>query len=125
MTLPCSHLDEFFDGELATADAAAFRTHLATCDACQRQLRGRMQEAMVVGEGAPVAEVIPIARKRVSTRVIAIAGAVAALAAATVLVWSWQRTTVKRPQLAMAFTIEPGPEVKRGGSAHVGDIVHI
>lgn len=131
MTLPCSHLDEFFDGELATGDAAAFRTHLATCDACQRQLRGRMQEAMVVGEAEDVAQVIPIARAQVreprrgNTRVVAIAGAVIALAAAALLVWSWRRGGEKRPQLAMAFTIERGGDIKRGDSAHVGDIVHV
>lgn len=129
MTLPCSHLDEFFDGELATGDATAFRTHLATCDACQRQLRGRMQEAMVVGEAEPASEVIPIARARAartgSTRAIAIAGIVVAAAAAAVLVWTWRRDTAKPPQLAMAFTIERGATVKRGGDAHVGDIVHV
>ena len=125
MTLPCSNLDEFFDGELASAEAAAFRTHLATCERCQRQLSGRMQEAMVVDEAAPVAEVIPIARARGNTRVIAIVGAIVALAAAAVLVWSLRRETAKPPQLAMAFTIERGGPTMRGGDAHVGDIVHV
>ena len=128
MTLPCSHLDEFFDGELASADAAAFRTHLATCEHCQRQLGGRMQEAMVVGEAVPEAQVVPIARARErrgrNTRVIAIVGAIVAIAAAAVLVWS-RREPAKPPQLAMAFTIERGSATMRGGDAHVGDSVHV
>jgi hypothetical protein len=132
VTLPCSQLDDFCDGELAAAEAAAFRTHLATCNRCQRQLSGRMQEAMVVEEGAEVARVIPIARARPrprsKTRAIAIAGAAVAVAAAAMLVWTWPRTTPTRPQLAVAFTIERGAAVVRDASpttAHPGDVVHV
>jgi hypothetical protein len=43
----CEDLDSFFDGELAKDEAIAFRAHLATCDACQRGLSGRAQEALI------------------------------------------------------------------------------
>ena len=125
MTLPCSHLDEFFDGELAAEAAATFRAHLATCDRCQRQLSGRMQEAMVVDEAAPV--VIPIAHARARknhTRAIALAGMAVAIAAAVVLV-VWSRKPAKPPQLAMAYTVEHTGATMRGADAHAGDIVHI
>jgi hypothetical protein len=130
MTLPCSHLDEFFDGELARDAAATFRTHLATCDHCQRQLDGRMQEKMVVGEAAPVsAGVVPIARARPpkagNTRVIAIAGIALLCAAAAVLLVLRPREPDRPPQLAMAFTVEHTGPTMRGADAHVGDIIHI
>lgn len=47
----CDDLDPFFDGELADDAAAAFRDHLAGCERCQRALRGRMLEAVVVSAG--------------------------------------------------------------------------
>ncbi|MEO6772721.1 MAG: zf-HC2 domain-containing protein [Kofleriaceae bacterium] len=126
MTLPCSQLDEFYDGELASAAAVVFRTHLASCATCQRQLRGRMQEALVVDEAAPAAHVIPIARARKNA--IAILGAAVALAAAVALVWSLRGRTPEPSQLVVALTIERGGEHVRGSStttAHPGDVVHV
>jgi hypothetical protein len=49
----CAELDEFFDGELATKQAAAFCEHLGSCERCQRILLGRMQEEVVTSSGRP------------------------------------------------------------------------
>ena len=125
--MTCTQLDAFFDGELATADASAFRTHLATCDRCQLQLRGRMQEAMVVDEAEPRAAVIPIARAR--KRYIAAVTALAAAAAAVLILW-----TLRRPQSAprvavvepaLALSVVHGDAVVRGTAALAGDRVAI
>jgi hypothetical protein len=48
MSERCDDLDQFFDRELGTEAAHAFRDHLATCARCQRALHGRMLEAAVV-----------------------------------------------------------------------------
>lgn len=48
MTERCDDLDLFFDRELETEAAQAFRDHLASCGRCQRVLQGRMLEAAVV-----------------------------------------------------------------------------
>jgi hypothetical protein len=54
MTPRCTDLDPFFDGELESHQAAAFRDHLVTCDRCQLVLHGRMQEAVVAYDDDPV-----------------------------------------------------------------------
>ena len=41
--LRCGDLVPFADGELSTERAAAFRDHLATCTACERELETQMQ----------------------------------------------------------------------------------
>ena len=51
MTEHCVDLDAFFDGELATDQADAFRDHLATCDRCQSVLGGRIHEDLIVSLG--------------------------------------------------------------------------
>lgn len=48
MSPSCDDLDPFFDGELARDASAGFREHLGGCERCQRALRGRMLEAIVV-----------------------------------------------------------------------------
>jgi hypothetical protein len=124
----CSQLDEFFDGELTSADADAFRTHLATCERCQVALRGRMQEAMIVDEAEPAeARVVPIARARPRSRYVVMSAVVAVAAAAAVLALSLRGPgTEKPPQVALGVTldIEHGAQVVRGATAHVGDRVH-
>lgn len=50
MTVGCSDLDPFFDQELARDAAQDFREHLASCCRCQRLLRGRMIEALMVSD---------------------------------------------------------------------------
>ncbi len=126
MTLPCSHLDEFFDGELAAGDTDAFRAHLATCDRCQHALSGRMQEVMVAGEAAATNVVIPIERARARTRRFAVGVTMIAVAAAIVLVWSLRSRMPGPPAqvaLDVTLTIERGAITMRGQSAHVGDHV--
>ena len=59
MTKRCTDLDEFFDGELAADQAAAFRDHLATCERCDRVLDGRMQERMAARVPVPRALLAP------------------------------------------------------------------
>ena len=60
MTERCDDLDLFFDRELETEAAQAFRDHLATCTRCQTVLQGRMLEAAVVtGEDVGQQPVIP------------------------------------------------------------------
>ena len=121
----CSQLDEFFDGELDTAAAAAFRDHLTTCDRCQAALRGRMQEAMVTDEAQPAVLALPVRR----TRTYAMVGAAVALAAAVALVWQLKRPAPPQvAQLAVSFEIQRGDEVLRDKSPdaiHVKDRVHV
>ena len=50
MTERCDDLDLFFDRELETEAAEAFRDHLATCTRCKQVLQGRMLEAAVVAK---------------------------------------------------------------------------
>ncbi|MFT3696259.1 MAG: zf-HC2 domain-containing protein [Kofleriaceae bacterium] len=127
MTAMCSHLDEFVDGELASAQADAFRAHLATCDRCQRQLEGRMQEMLVAAEAAPVAaEVIPIARGR--TKYLALGGGVLAAAAAVMIVFSHSHHAKPIEPFAMTVSVEHHSPTFRDGSkmsAHVGDVIHL
>ncbi len=60
MTERCDDLDLFFDRELETEAAQAFRDHLATCARCQTVLQGRMLEAAVVaGEDVGQQPVVP------------------------------------------------------------------
>ena len=42
MSAQCGRLDAFMDGELPEDERAAFQDHLATCDACRRELRDLM-----------------------------------------------------------------------------------
>ena len=118
----CSQLDEFFDAELDTAAAAAFRDHLTTCDRCQAALRGRMQEAMVTDEAQPAVLALPVRR----TRYYAMIGAAVALAAAVALVWQLKRPAPPQvAQLGVTLTLEQGATKMRGQPAHVGDRVHV
>jgi anti-sigma factor RsiW len=125
--MTCTQLDAFFDGELAAGEAEAFRAHLATCDRCQLQLRGRMQEALVVDEADPAAGVIPIARAR--KRYIAAVATIAAAAAAVLIVWTLRpaqptpRVAVVEP--ALALSVVHGDAVVRGTAALAGDRVTI
>ncbi len=124
MTTACTQLDEFADGELGSAAAEQFRIHLATCDRCQQQLEHRMQEMLVVDEGAPAAgEIIPIARSR--NRYLAIGGALAAAAAAMVIVLSRHHAAPSEPH-AMKLTFERAETNYMGAdAAHIGDTLHL
>ncbi|MEO8552694.1 MAG: zf-HC2 domain-containing protein [Kofleriaceae bacterium] len=125
--MTCTQLDAFFDGELAPTAADAFRAHLATCDRCQLQLRGRMQEALVVDEAPAEAQILPIARAR--KRYIAAIVTVAAAAATVLIVW----TLRPPPSSVHVATLEPtlkvsvshGDTVVRGTAALAGDRVTI
>jgi hypothetical protein len=82
-------LQAFVDGELAPADADAFRAHLAGCERCERDLLQAMQLAALgaelgaraadAGAGAPI---VPLSsrRRRVVTYVAPALAAAAALA---------------------------------------------
>lgn len=125
--MTCTRLDAFFDGELPATDADAFRTHLATCDRCQLQLRGRMQEALVVDEAAPAAQIIPIARAR--KRYVAAITVVAAAAAAALIVWTL-RSPSPPPRVAtaeptLAVTVHDSPTVVRGDAVLAGSKVDL
>ncbi len=93
MSPSCDDLDPFFDGELPAEGAAAFREHLGGCARCQRALRGRMLEALVVTpsqEAGDAATRVPAAvalRAPRRTRRWAWVPAVAAAAAAVALWW--------------------------------------
>lgn len=85
MTLRCTDLDVFFDGELDADQAAAFRDHLATCERCQRVLHGRMQEeiAAQADAAAEPADAIPIATARAARAAAASTASASAPAAST------------------------------------------
>jgi anti-sigma factor RsiW len=135
MTASCADLDPFFDGELAADAADAFRSHLVDCDRCQRVLRGRMQEEILVevpdaGAVAPgaaraqagAASVTPIDSRR--RKVLYLAPAVAAAAAAAI----WLGTRGPSPASApveLAMKIEHRGAAARGDTAHVGDVARL
>ncbi len=131
----CEQLDAFFDGELPAGEAAAFRDHLATCARCESALQGRMLEAMVVSSGsdqrAPQHFVDAPPSSRGRNRLLL--GGVTALAAAAAIAWilrSAPSKTSREPGkshdvVALAYSIERGPEALRGQAAHVGDTLHL
>lgn len=127
MTQMCAQLDEFVDGELAADVADAFRAHLGTCDRCQRQLEGRMQEMLVADEGAAVAaEIIPIARAR--RTYLAVGGGLLAAAAAVMLVLTRLHHPAPNEPFAMTVSVEHHSATMRDSSkmtAHVGDVIHL
>ncbi len=122
--MTCEQLDAFFDGELPTGEADAFRRHLATCERCQAVLRGRMMEAMVVDEVAPAPAIDMLAQRRSRTRIAAATAVAAAAAAAILIVW-WPRAQPEPgPEVALEMSVARGSAVMRGHAAHVGDVVH-
>jgi len=139
MTPRCTELDLFFDGELDTAPAAAFRDHLASCERCQRVLLGRMQEAVATdaagaasaraslgAEPPPVAVAdAPVAiseARRAAFRRRILVYAAPAVAAAAVLPFLWFKAHTSDP-LALDCPIKYGSTRARG-MAHVGDVLH-
>ncbi|HSK02249.1 MAG TPA: zf-HC2 domain-containing protein, partial [Kofleriaceae bacterium] len=122
MSPSCDDLDPFFDGELPKEGAASFREHLGGCARCQRALRGRMLEAIVVTpsqEAADAATMVPAAVALRSPRRIrrwAWLPAVAAAAAAAVLWWktvpSSEAPPAERPEVALALKPQRGVDVR-------------
>jgi hypothetical protein len=117
----CDDLDPFFDGELADDASAALRDHLAGCERCQRALRGRMLEAVVVSGG-----------RRGRPRVADGAPVEAAKAPGIVALAAGRRTAGRRPWLvavgaavaAAAIAVlwlrwpgSPGERAATGGAA--------
>jgi hypothetical protein len=113
--MPCDDLDTFVDGELPADDAQTFRDHLAYCAGCQRALRGRMLEAVVMGHGddgcicprGPRGFLIPFPSRRKAQWVMLTAGV--ALAAAIVLVLA-MRPDVPATQVAQVDKVQLAPE---------------
>jgi hypothetical protein len=136
MTSTCDQLDAFFDGELHSDAAGAFRDHVASCPHCEAVLRGRMLEAMVVTSGKPqpsfargsMPPPFPplLQRRRIA---IGAAGVVALAAAASIALFVRPSPSPHHrdpvDQLAVAYDIERGPHAMRGQTAHVGDTLHL
>lgn len=151
MTVRCSDLDLFFDGELDADPAAAFRDHLVTCERCRAVLHGRIQEAVIAqasrgepGEVAPAAAAADAsspAAHAATARAAATAPHVVAdhaprarrgrrrvlvylapvLAAAAALPLLWPGKRDDGP-LELATDVEhTGPAAR--GSTHVGDVL--
>ena len=55
---PCDDLVGFADGELDAEPAAAFRTHLQTCETCQALLVEALQLTVRLGELAPCPDLV-------------------------------------------------------------------
>src|SRR5262249_7303603 len=88
VSVHCTDLDPFFDGELAPEARAAFLDHLTTCERCQEGLFGRAEEEEIVGGiGAQIslspARVTP--PEKTSRTVMFLAPIVAA--AAVIAIW--------------------------------------
>jgi len=127
----CGDLDSFFDGELASHQAAGFRDHLAGCARCQAALHGRMQEAVVVGPrdawdrrrrlrgfatGARPRLRMPRPRYVVA----------ALVAAAVAAVWlARPHTVIPTAPLQVALAIDHAVPTIRGEAAHVGDRLRV
>lgn len=49
----CDNVGLFMDGEMAPAQADAFRAHLARCERCEERLLGMVREHAVLAEASP------------------------------------------------------------------------
>lgn len=115
MTVRCSDLDRFFDGELSVAQAAVFRDHLATCPTCEAALLGRMQEdALICEERAAWADQAREVRRALRLRRWALP-AIAAVAAAAVVALCLRPGEERAAEpLAIKDAVERGGTLKRG-----------
>lgn len=123
MSPECSNLDPFLDGELAADAAAEFQGHLASCERCQRVLRGRMQEEMITDAADPhaahAASPAPAPR-----RLLYLAPILAA--AAAVAIWMvGTRGTAPSAAIDLAVAIDHSGPATRSGATHVGDVVRL
>ena len=101
-------LDAFVDGELAADDAAAFRSHLASCARCAGALRGRMLEAAVLDDARD-----QLAARRAPRRRVAWKAAVAAVAlAAAVALYATRRPAPPPATPAIALAAERAVAVR-------------
>lgn len=126
MSPSCDDLDPFFDGELPAEGAAAFREHLGGCARCERALRGRMLEALVVtpsqaaGDAATRVPAAVALRSPRRTRWWAWVPAVAAAAAAVVVWWKVTGSSSEAPpagspdrsEIALALRPQRGVDVR-------------
>jgi hypothetical protein len=136
VTARCGDLDPFFDQELDREAARAFREHLATCERCQRVLRGRMLEAVMVADAqierrprgplttaAAIAcsvapdvprarAILPAPRSIWHRRAITFGAAVTVVTAVAVAVVPVTRRTPPRVPLALALADQRSTEVR-------------
>jgi hypothetical protein len=103
----CGDLDPFFDGELATEAAAAFRDHLGGCARCQRALRGRMLEAVVVATPRHQGEIPEAVALPSRPRARWWTAPVIAVAAAAALVLWWRARTSGEEAMRAPAVAEP------------------
>jgi len=91
----CEELGRFVDGELAAAEAAAFRRHLVVCARCQQEMHGLMQLSALAEQSRqqpesaspePSLAAIAAAERRSRPRRAAWVGVVGAMAMAAALV---------------------------------------
>jgi hypothetical protein len=145
MTVRCTDLDSFFDGELEADQAAAFRDHLASCPRCQTVLHGRVQEEVAAhGDDAAVAAAAALPAAALAANATAAAEAAPAasasieptasgtrrrvmiylapiLTAAAAMLVLWPRDD--DGPLELAVDVEHrGPAAR--GNVHVGDELH-
>jgi hypothetical protein len=131
MSPSCDDLDPFFDGELPAEAQVEFREHLGGCERCQRALRGRMLEAVVVAtakqdarkdSAVPAAIALPPRRRLVPRWMWAPAAALAAAAAVAMIWWKvGSRAPAPQPEVALALELKPQRGVDVRFSAPVLD----
>lgn len=105
MTASCRHLEDFWDGALAEADAAAFRVHLAGCPSCQERLHDIMQMVALEDEAAELRG----RRRRWQVRPAHVVAPLLAAAAAAALWWRSPELTETTPAPAREVRLALAP----------------